>query len=64
MEPDALAIAAALAQSWVSVVLSGAAGIDQLASNLRALDVVTTGMPDVAEPAEDYWAARSARPWT
>jgi aryl-alcohol dehydrogenase-like predicted oxidoreductase len=64
VEPDALAIAAALAQSWVSVVLSGAAGIDQLASNLRALDVVTTGMPDVAEPADYYWTARSARPWT
>lgn len=62
--PDALAIAAALDQSWVSVVLSGAAGVDQLTSNLRALNVAAARIPDIAEPAEDYWAARSARPWT
>jgi len=64
VEPDALAIAAALAQPWVSVVLSGAVGADQLASNLRALDVPATVFPDIAEPADGYWAARSARPWT
>jgi len=63
VEPDALAIAAALAQPWVSIVLSGAAGLDQLASNLRALDVVSPGVPEIAEPAEEYWTARSARPW-
>lgn len=62
--PDALAIAAVLAQPWVSVVLSGAAGIDQLRSNLRALDVGAVETPDLAEPAEQYWAARAARPWT
>jgi aryl-alcohol dehydrogenase-like predicted oxidoreductase len=62
--PDALAIAAALAQPWVSVALSGAAGIDQLRSNLRALEADAAGIPDIAEPAEEYWAARSARPWT
>ena len=62
--PDALAIAAGLAQPWVSVVLSGAAGIDQLQSNLRALEVGAVEIPDLAEPAEQYWAARSARPWT
>jgi aryl-alcohol dehydrogenase-like predicted oxidoreductase len=64
VEPDALAIAAALAQSWVSVVLSGAAGVEQLASNLHALNVAGARFPDIAEPAQDYWAARSARPWT
>jgi aryl-alcohol dehydrogenase-like predicted oxidoreductase len=62
--PDALAIAAGLAQPWVSVVLSGAAGVDQLESNLRALEVGAVEIPDLAEPAEEYWAARSARPWT
>jgi aryl-alcohol dehydrogenase-like predicted oxidoreductase len=62
--PDALALAAALAQPWVSVALSGAAGIDQLRSNLRALEVDAVDIPGIAEPAEEYWAARSARPWT
>ena len=62
--PDALAIAAVLAQPWASVVLSGAAGIDQLQSNLRALEVGAVEIPDLAEPAEQYWAARAARPWT
>ena len=62
--PDALAIAAVLAQPWVSVVLSGAAGIDQLSSNLRALQVGAADIADLAEPAEQYWAARSVRPWT
>ncbi len=62
--PDALAIAAVLAQPWVSLVLSGAAGIDQLRSNLRALEVDAVDIPGIAEPAEEYWAARSARPWT
>ncbi len=63
VEPDALAIAAALAQPWASVVLSGAAGVDQLVSNLRALDLADPRFPDIAVRAEDYWAARSARPW-
>jgi aryl-alcohol dehydrogenase-like predicted oxidoreductase len=62
--PDALAIAAVLAQPWVSVVLSGAAGIDQLQSNLRALEVGAVEVPDLAEPAEQYWAARAERAWT
>ncbi len=62
--PDALAIAAVLAQPWVSVVLSGAAGMDQLRSNLRALEVGAVEIPDLAEPAGQYWTARSARPWT
>jgi aryl-alcohol dehydrogenase-like predicted oxidoreductase len=63
-DPDAFAIAAALAHPWSTVVLSGAAGVDQLASNLRALDIVDADIPEMAEPAEAYWAARSRRPWT
>lgn len=62
--PDALAIAAALSQPWVSVVLSGAVNVDQLTSNLGALEIAAADLPDLGEPAEEYWAARSARPWT
>jgi aryl-alcohol dehydrogenase-like predicted oxidoreductase len=63
-DPDALAIAAVLARPWASVVLSGAATVEQLASNLRALETAPPEMPDLAEPAAEYWAARSARPWS
>ena len=61
--PDALAIAVALAQPWAAVVLSGAATVGQLTSNLRAVEIGAPEMPDLAEPAAAYWAARSARPW-
>jgi aryl-alcohol dehydrogenase-like predicted oxidoreductase len=61
---DAVAIAAALAQPGVSVVLSGAASVSQLASNLDALRLGDVDLPDIAVPAADYWSARSARPWT
>jgi aryl-alcohol dehydrogenase-like predicted oxidoreductase len=65
---DALALAAALAQPWAGVVLSGAATQDQLASNMRALDVTldaeaNTALAALAEPAELYWAARKALVW-
>jgi len=62
--PDALAIAAVLAQPWVSVVLSGAASVEQLTSNLMALTIAAPSFPDLGEPADEYWAERSARPWT
>jgi aryl-alcohol dehydrogenase-like predicted oxidoreductase len=63
-DSDALAIAAAVAQPWASIVLSGAATVDQLASNVRALEIGEPEIPDLAEPAEEYWTARSARPWS
>ncbi|WP_028059659.1 aldo/keto reductase [Candidatus Solirubrobacter pratensis] len=62
--PDALALAAILTRPWAGVVLSGAATIDTLGSNLRALEVGE--VPDLAELREDggeYWARRSALPW-
>ncbi len=62
--PDVLAIAAVLARPWVTVVLSGAATVDQLASNLRAPDAAIDSLPDLAEAAVQYWAERSARRWT
>jgi aryl-alcohol dehydrogenase-like predicted oxidoreductase len=63
-EPDVLAIAAALAQPWASIVLSGAATVAQLESNLRALEIPAPEIPSLAGPAGEYWAERSARPWS
>ena len=60
---DAIALAAALARPWASVVLSGAVTRGQLAENLAALTVRDLPALDLAEAAESYWAARSARPW-
>ncbi len=62
---DRLALAAALAQPWADVVLSGAVTTEQLESNLESLDLVgeVTDWSPIAEPAAEYWARRSARPW-
>ena len=67
--PDAVAIAAALAQPWVDVVLSGAATVEQLHGNLAgrslALDAeAERRLAELVEPPEDYWARRSALAWT
>jgi aryl-alcohol dehydrogenase-like predicted oxidoreductase len=66
--PDALAIAAVLAKPWVDVVLSGAATVDQLQSNLAAarLDwtvVLEEELAELAEPSDRYWSARSSLSW-
>jgi aryl-alcohol dehydrogenase-like predicted oxidoreductase len=65
---DALALAAALAQPWAGVVLSGAATPAQLDSNMRALEVTLdeeakAALAALAEPAELYWATRKALAW-
>ncbi|MFL6120909.1 aldo/keto reductase [Actinophytocola sp.] len=60
--PDAVALAAALAQPWADTVLSGAAGTGQLASNLAAL-AVEVDLPDLAEPPAAYWEHRSSLAW-
>ena len=60
---DAIAIAAALANPWASVVLSGAVTPRQLQANLSALAVGDLPDLDLAEPAGAYWASRAARPW-
>jgi aryl-alcohol dehydrogenase-like predicted oxidoreductase len=62
---DAVALAAALAQPWADVVLSGAVTIRQLDSNLEALSLVreTADWPDIAETPADYWARRKALAW-
>jgi aryl-alcohol dehydrogenase-like predicted oxidoreductase len=63
---DVVAIAAAISNPWVDVVLSGAVTVEQLSSNLRALDFAQTldEIPDVAEPPEEYWNRRRTLPWT
>ena len=61
--PDAIALASALAQPFVSVVLSGATNVEQLQSNLRALNAEPVEHIVPIEP-ERYWAERSQRSWT
>ncbi len=65
---DALALAAVLAQPWTGVVLSGAAAIDHLQSNVKALQVpwsdeLADRLSMLAEPPEVYWQTRSNLPW-
>jgi aryl-alcohol dehydrogenase-like predicted oxidoreductase len=66
--PDALALAAVLAQPWADVVLSGVATVDTLRSNLAALDVAWDAeldqrVAELAEPAEAYWERRAELAW-
>jgi aryl-alcohol dehydrogenase-like predicted oxidoreductase len=64
--PDAIALAAALAQPWADVVLSGAAGTHQLAGNLAAASVPhqeVLDLPDLAETPAEYWKHRSDLAW-
>src|SRR5919198_2498668 len=66
--PDALALAAVLAQPWADVVLSGAATVDTLRSNLGALDLAWDADLDerlatLVEPAEGNWERRSELAW-
>ncbi len=65
---DQLALAAALAQPWAGVVLSGAATVAQLASNLDARgvawdDAAAAVLAPLAEGPDAYWRTRSALPW-
>jgi aryl-alcohol dehydrogenase-like predicted oxidoreductase len=61
---DDVALAAALAQPWATVVLSGAASVEVLRSNLRARDLADPGeLPEYAEDSAAYWARRSSLDW-
>ncbi len=65
---DALALAAALAQPWAGVVLSGATTVAQLDSNIHALDVALdeeskAALAALAEPADVYWEMRKGLVW-
>jgi aryl-alcohol dehydrogenase-like predicted oxidoreductase len=61
--PDALALAAVLARPWADVVLSGAATVDTLRSNLRALELDAPALDELREDSAEYWARRAALPW-
>ena len=65
---DGLALAAVHAQPWVDVVLSGAATIEHLQSNLRAVEVMwddeaVSELYELAETEETYWKNRSGLGW-
>jgi aryl-alcohol dehydrogenase-like predicted oxidoreductase len=64
--PDAIALAAALAQPWAGTVLLGPASVRQLRGNLACTRVrlAEDELSVLAAPPEEYWAARSAMPWT
>lgn len=65
---DQLALAAVLAQPWVDVVLSGAAQVAHLRSNIEAVDVAWNDalfaeLAGLAEPADLYWQKRGNLKW-
>ena len=65
---DGIALAAVLAQPWVDVVLSGAATIDHLQSNLRAVEVIwdekaALELNALSDSEAAYWKARSGLRW-
>jgi aryl-alcohol dehydrogenase-like predicted oxidoreductase len=66
--PDSLAFAAVLAQPWVDVALSGATTVEQLESNLAALDMgwdeeLDRLLAPLAEEPGQYWTTRAALRW-
>lgn len=65
---DALTLAAVLAQPWVDVVLSGAATVEQLQSNVSAVDVkwdeaTAVTLQPLRESPQTYWQTRSQLNW-
>jgi aryl-alcohol dehydrogenase-like predicted oxidoreductase len=65
---DAVALAWILCRPWVGVVLSGAATVTQLVSNLHApaVDLDADQLTRLATLAEDpraYWERRGQLPW-
>jgi aryl-alcohol dehydrogenase-like predicted oxidoreductase len=63
---DALALAAALAQPWATVVLSGASTVATVQSNLaaRGVDASDPRLDALVEDPGGYWSRRSEMPWT
>ncbi|MFG2379220.1 aldo/keto reductase [Streptomyces sp. NPDC048504] len=65
---DAVALALILREPWAGVVLSGAATVGQLASNLHAAvvdlnDDQLARLDALAEDPHTYWARRGSLPW-
>jgi aryl-alcohol dehydrogenase-like predicted oxidoreductase len=66
--PDALALAVVLAQPWADVVLSGAASVEELESNLGALVLqldpqLGERLDAIRQDSLSYWHMRAALPW-
>jgi len=66
--PDAVALAAVLAQPWADTVLSGATTVPELSSNLGATSVGLTDddvdqLASLREESLAYWSIRGALPW-
>jgi aryl-alcohol dehydrogenase-like predicted oxidoreductase len=69
VQVDAVAIAGVLANPWADVVLSGAIGADQLASNLEAVSVKLSAneidaLAELTEPSAAYWSRRQEQRWS
>lgn len=67
--PDAVAIAAALANPWADAVLLGATTIDQLRSNLGARGLTLSAeslerLGGLVEEPQSYWRRRATLPWS
>lgn len=62
--PDAVALAVALRQPFLDVVLSGAATVAQLRSNLTARSVGAVEWSGLAQTPQAYWSERSRLEWT
>ena len=63
-KPDALALGIALQQPFLDVVLSGAATVAQLRSNLAAREVQPPDVSHFAIAPDDYWGQRSRLEWS
>jgi aryl-alcohol dehydrogenase-like predicted oxidoreductase len=65
---DALALASVLEQPWVDVVLSGAATIEHIRSNVKALELTLdveaeSELRKLTEPPDLYWEKRGKLSW-
>jgi len=65
---EILALAAALARPWVDVVLTGAAKVGQIQSNVAALGrtfdpELEEGLRSVSINSAEYWRARGSFRW-
>ena len=68
VEMDAIAIAAALLQPWIDLVLSGATQTGQLTSNLSAVGIELNEeqlnrLGRLAETPDYYWKQRKTLTW-
>jgi aryl-alcohol dehydrogenase-like predicted oxidoreductase len=66
---DQMALAAALANPWADVVLSGAVSVEQVRSNVMATTVQLapdqpSDLAKMAEPPDQYWKERSHLAWS